>query len=237
MSGAEHVSTEAGEEPGRRPDSDTPPDGQSTADPGSHHQEEPPFSERLEDWLRSDGPKTLGGLDHVFAEKSFAVAILLLMFLPALPLPTGGISHVFSAIAMLIALQMIIGANSIWLPEKWKHRELGESITGKAIPLMAKRIRWFERFAKPRGSWLLERKWFVRLTGAARLGLAIATWFAPPFSGLDTLPAMGAVVICLGLIVGDLLVIGLGAAIGLGGVTLILTLCAAAVHFFRDLIS
>lgn len=210
----------------------------SAADLGAQREhEDPPFSDRLEGWLEADGPKTLGGLDHVFAEKSFAVAILLLMFLPALPLPTGGISHAFSAIAMLIALQMIIGAKSIWLPEKWKHRELGESITGKAVPMMAKRIRWFERFAKPRGSWLLDRRWFVQMMGVALFGFALATWFAPPFSGLDTLPAMGAVVICLGLIVGDLLVVGLGIAIGIGGITLIATVGAAAVHFFKGLVS
>ncbi|MEI6447554.1 MAG: exopolysaccharide biosynthesis protein [Actinomycetes bacterium] len=212
------------------------PDEQGTGSGEVDRREvEPPFSDRLEGWLKSEGPKTLGGLDHVFAEKSFAVAILLLMFLPALPLPTGGLSHAFSAIAMLIALQMVIGANSIWLPEKWKHRELGEAITGKAIPLMAKRIRWFERFAKPRGAWLLDRKWFIRLMGLSLFGLALATWFAPPFSGLDTFPAMGAVVICLGLIVGDLLVVGIGAVIGVGGVTLIVTLGAAAVQVVKGI--
>ena len=199
------------------------------------HEVEPPFSERLEAWLRSDEPKTIGSLDEVFAEKSFAVGILLLMFLPALPLPTGGLSHAFSAVAMLIALQMVIGANSIWLPEKWKHRELGETITGKGIPLMAKRIRWFERFAKPRGGWLHDRKWFIRLMGLSLFGLALATWFAPPFSGLDTFPAMGAVVICLGLIVGDLLIVGIGAVIGIGGVTLIVTLGAAAVQVVKGI--
>ena len=67
-------------------------------------QTEEPFSKQLEDWLKSDSPKTLGGLGAVFEEKSFAVAILLLMFIPALPLPTGGITHVFEAITYNAAL-------------------------------------------------------------------------------------------------------------------------------------
>jgi len=43
---------------------------------------EQPFSDELEEWLRSDQPKTIGALEDVFKEKTFAVAILLLMFLP-----------------------------------------------------------------------------------------------------------------------------------------------------------
>jgi len=69
-----------------------------------------PFSDQLERWLGSDEPKTLGGLGDVFGEKSFAVTILFLMFIPALPLPTGGITHVFEAIAALVGAEMVIGA-------------------------------------------------------------------------------------------------------------------------------
>ena len=196
---------------------------------------EVPFSDQLEGWLAADGPKTIGDLDRVFAERSFAVAILLLMFLPALPLPTAGLSHLFEAIAALIAAQMVIGLRSIWLPERWRGRELGAAMTGKAIPIIARRIRWFERFAKPRGAWLLERRWFASLIGLALIGLAAAAAFAPPFSGLDTFPALGAVVICLGLILGDLFVLAIGALIGIGGVTLIVTLGAAAVHLVAGL--
>ena len=51
-----------------------------------------PFSRELGDWLGSDEPKTLGGLGGVFGERAFAVAVLLLMFPAALPLPTGGVT-------------------------------------------------------------------------------------------------------------------------------------------------
>src|SRR6266540_1905736 len=95
-----------------------------------------PFSHQLECWLRSDVAKTLGALSDVFAEKSFAVTILLLMFLPALPLPTGGVSHVFEAITVVLAMQMVLGRRTIWLPERWQHRELGPTTTDRAIPFM-----------------------------------------------------------------------------------------------------
>src|SRR5215207_8367507 len=66
--------------------------------PGRHppsRDDDAPFSVQLEGWLEADRPKTLGELDELFGEKSFAVTIMFLMFLPALPLPTGGITHVF----------------------------------------------------------------------------------------------------------------------------------------------
>src|SRR5882672_9110154 len=97
-----------------------------------------PFSDELERWLQSDEPKTLGAMGDVFAEKSFAVTILLLMFVPSLPLPTGGITHVFEVIVVLLSAQMVVGRTTIWLPERWKKRELGKTLTGKAIPFIVR---------------------------------------------------------------------------------------------------
>jgi hypothetical protein len=49
--------------------------------------------------LSGDGDRTLGGLIEVFQEKSFAILFVLLLGLPALPLPTGGATHVFEIMA------------------------------------------------------------------------------------------------------------------------------------------
>src|SRR5450432_3120520 len=121
------------------------------------------FSDQLETWLNSDGPKTVGDLGRVFSGKSFAVTILFLMFVPALPLPTGGITHVFEAITVVLAAQMVLGRRTIWLPQRWQRRELGAMTTGKAVPFMIRRIRWFERFSRPRGARLFSQRWFLRL--------------------------------------------------------------------------
>ena len=198
-------------------------------------QTEEPFSKQLEDWLQSDTPKTLGGLGEVFEEKSFAVAILLLMFIPALPLPTGGITHVFEAITVLLGIEMVLGARTIWLPARWRDRELGEATTKKAIPFMVRRIRWFERFSRRRWAPLLGQRWFLRVLGLVVIALAVVAALAPPFSGLDTVPALGAVVVALGIILEDVLILGIGVVIGAGGVVLILTLGALLVRFIRDL--
>src|SRR6476661_4247549 len=82
-------------------------------------------SDQIERWLASEGDKTLGGLIDVFQEKSFALVFILLLGVPALPLPTGGASHVFEIIAILVALQLVVGRDKIWLPRRWCRLELG----------------------------------------------------------------------------------------------------------------
>lgn len=194
------------------------------------------FSEELETWLRSDSAKTLGGLAAVFAERSFAVTAMLLMFLPALPLPTGGVSHAFEILTVVIATQMVIGRRSLWLPRRWQNRELGAITTGKAIPTMTRWIRRFERLSKPRGARLLEHEAAQRCVGLLLIAASVTALLAPPFSGLDTLPGMGAVLICVGFVLRDIAIIAAGTAIALTGAVLIVTLGAALAHWVHNLL-
>ncbi len=193
------------------------------------------FSEQLEAWLGTGGSKTVGDLGDLLEEKSFAVTVLFLMFLPALPLPTGGLTHVFEAITVLIAGQMIIGRRTLWLPERVRRRELGPTMTEKAVPFIMRRVRWFERFSRPRGVRLFRNRISLSLIGVLIAAFAIGAALAPPFSGLDTVPALGAVVVALAIILEDVVLLAVGAAIGTGGIALIVTLGAAAVRLFREL--
>jgi hypothetical protein len=70
-------------------------------------------SDQLERWLTGDGEKTLSSLIDVFEEKSFAIVFVVLLGVPALPLPTGGATHVFEIIAVLLAAQLIAGRDTI----------------------------------------------------------------------------------------------------------------------------
>ena len=107
-------------------------------------------SAELERWLQSDGEKTLGSLVELFEEKSFAILFVLLLGVPALPLPTGGATHVFEIIAILLALQLIAGREHIWLPERWRRLELAGPRQQRFIAGLMKMIRRLERFSRPR---------------------------------------------------------------------------------------
>jgi hypothetical protein len=64
------------------------------------------------------------------------------------------------------------------------------------------------------------------------IALAAAAAVAPPFSGLDTVPSMGAIAVALSIILEDVVVLAIGIVLGVAGVLLIITLGAAAVHLF-----
>jgi hypothetical protein len=195
-----------------------------------------PFTARLEAWLRQDGPKTLGDLGDVFAEKLFATTILLLMFVPALPLPTGGVTHVLEVIAIVVAAQMVLGRQTLWLPDRWQGRELGVLATERAIPFMIRWVRRLEGISRQRGSSLFQTRVHRRILGAIIIVFALAAALAPPFSGLDTLPALGAAIVALSIILEDVVVLAIGTVVGILGITLIVALGATLARVVRDLL-
>jgi hypothetical protein len=226
------VEGEDGEQGGPEPDAQDGPAPKDPAAPGhAYHHVPEPFSDRLDGWLTGDGPKTLGGLSDVFGEKGFAVTVMFLMIPAAIPAPTGGITHVFEGIAAVLGLQMIIGADAIWFPGGWRDRVLPDTLINKVLPYITGKIRKLERFSRRRGAWLLEQRWFIRVLGLLVIGFAAAAFFSPPFSGLDTLPALGAVLFALGIVLNDLLFVAIGVVIGGAGAILTFTVGAAVLTF------
>ncbi|HUA73701.1 MAG TPA: exopolysaccharide biosynthesis protein [Solirubrobacteraceae bacterium] len=195
----------------------------------------PRVSDELEEWLTGEEPKTLGGLIDVFGERSFAIVFVLLLAVPALPLPTGGVTHVFEVIAMLLSLELIVGRRTIWLPARWRGLQLGGESKEKFINLLLRRIRTLERISRPRGRWLFGHRLSGSVFGLTVLGLTLAAFFAPPFSGLDTLPSIGVVVLALGYLLTDVALAAAGALIGLLGVASVIFLGSIAVKFFKGL--
>lgn len=182
------------------------------------------LSDRLSEWLEGDAPKTIGELCVRFGAESFAVVFVVLLALPALPLPTGGVTHVLEIVAMLLSLELIAGRREVWVPRRWRATEL-KGLTGpKAAGALVRRVRWFERFSRPRLGVLVTSPISRRLYGVTVLALTALAFVAPPFTGLDTLPALGVVVISLGVLLTDALIVGIGLAIGTGGLALVLAL-------------
>ena len=185
------------------------------------------FSARLESWLEQDQPKTIGALTDLIDEKSFALILMLLLFPSAIPIPTGGVTHVLELIAVLVALQLVVGRRELWLPRRVREHELGKVVTGKAVPAIIRRVRWFERWARPRLAGLLDRRITRSVLGVFVLLFVVGALFAPPFSGLDTLPSLGVVIVCLGIIFSDVVIVALGIAAGTAGIALVVALGSA----------
>jgi hypothetical protein len=195
------------------------------------------ISDRLEAWAEGDGPKTLDSLIELFEEKSFAVIFVILLGVPALPLPTGGATHVFEVIAMLLSLQLIVGRDRVWLPQRWRRIELVGSGQERFVRALLKVIRWLERFSRPRLTWVFNYRLSNFFFGLVVLFLSIGAFVAPPFSGLDTLPALGAVFVALSVLLEDFLVLIAGLVLGSAGIVLEVVLGRAAFNGVKQLFS
>lgn len=187
------------------------------------------LSHELEGWLDGDGEKTMGGLLDLFGERAFAVLFVLLLGVPALPLPTGGATHVFELIAILVALQLIVGRDEIWLPQRWRTIELAGGKRERFLTALMKLIRRLERLSKPRLRFLFFRRLSNIVFGLLVVALTVAAFVAPPFTGLDTLPALGVVLLSLGVLLRDFLIVVLALVVGAAGVTLEIVLGTAAI--------
>jgi len=189
----------------------------------------PRASELLEQWFAGEGAKTLGSLNDRFGRGAFAVAFVLLLAVPALPLPTGGATHVFEVIAMLLALQLVVGRSEVWLPQRFRRVELAGERQQRFLERLMRLIRRLERI-------LFRGRASNAVFGLLVLVGSLGAFLAPPFTGLDTLPALGVVVLSLGVILEDAVVAIAGTVVGAAGVVLEIVLGSAVVHGLGSLL-
>jgi hypothetical protein len=193
-------------------------------------------SEQFERWLSGDGEKTLGSLIELFEEKSFALVFVLLLGVSALPLPTGGATHVFEIIAVLLGAELTLGRERIWLPQRWRTLELAGKRQQRFIAGLMKMIRRLERFSRPRLRFLFDHRLSNIVFGLLVIGGSVGAFLAPPFSGLDTLPSLGVVLLSLGVLLEDFLLVVVALLIGAAGVVLEIVLGSAVVHSLGNLL-
>jgi hypothetical protein len=198
--------------------------------------EAPNVSDALEQWLGSTGETTLGGLIDFFGQKSFALVFVLLLGVPALPLPTGGATHVFEIVAVLVALQLIAGRDQIWLPARWRKLELAGPRQQRFIGGLVRMVRRLERFSSPRLRQAFNHRLSNIVFGLLVVAGTVGAFLAPPFTGLDTLPALGVVLLSLAVLLEDIAIALVAVIVGAVGVALEILLGTAAIHGISGLL-
>jgi hypothetical protein len=188
------------------------------------------LGDSLDAWLQGEHEKTLETLVVTFKDKSFAVLFVLLLGVPALPLPTGGATHVMEIIAALLALELIAGRHDVWLPQRWRALELAGPRRERFIAALMRLIRRLERLSRPRLRFLFHRPFSNRVFGLLVLAGSAGAFFAPPFTGLDTLPALGVVLLSLAVLLEDGLIAVAGVLVGIAGVVLEVTVGSVAIN-------
>ncbi len=190
----------------------------------------------LEAWIDSDEATTLGSLNDAFGEKILATACLTLMAPSALPIPSGGATHVFEAAAIVFAAQMVLARRSVWLPQRWRHKELGPR-TQKGLRTLIRFVRCCERISRRRLAALITSRPGQSVLGLVIFVFIIGAALSPPFSGLDTLPSIGVVLVALAILLEDAAFALAGMLIGALGVALTIFLGAEAADYVSGLLT
>ncbi len=119
---------------------------------------------------------------------------------------------------LVFAIQLMLGLDHLILPGFMARWTTGTHWLKAAAPKVASVLSWFERLLTPRMEWVTSPK-AERIVGAIAIILAVVSTLPIPFG--HNLPALGLVLIGLGLIERDGLAIIIGAAIGLVGAILL----------------
>jgi hypothetical protein len=128
---------------------------------------------------------------------------------------------------LVFAVQLMLGVDHLILPGFLARRKVGTHWLKAIAPKVAAVLSWFERLLKPRMSWVTT-EYAERFIGAIAIILALVSTLPIPFG--HNLPALGLVLIGLGLIERDGLAILIGAAIGMLGTILLALVIFGLAH-------
>lgn len=196
-----------------------------------------PASQQLKNWRDAEGEKTLGSLTDSLGRSGFALVFIILLGIPALPLPTGGITHLLEIVAMLLSLQLIFGRSSVWVPRRWRDVSFGEGRGARFIDGLIATTTKLERFSDPRLTWMFGHWWSNLLYGLAMLAGSLAAFLAPPFSGLDTVPSLGVIILSIGVIMEDMIYVAVGFLLILAAPVLEITVGTAIYDWVKGLVN
>ena len=154
---------------------------------------------------------------ELFEEKSFALLFILLLGCRLFRSPLAARRTCSRSWRCCLPLSHR-RSPQIWLPERWRRLRLAGPTQRRFINRLMKAIRWLERFSRPRATYLFEHRLSNIVFGVLVLAGSLAAFLAPPFSGLDTLPSLGVVLLSIGVLLEDLAIVVLAVVVGVAGV-------------------
>jgi hypothetical protein len=146
------------------------------------------------------GDRGLGVLIAIFAIPNMLPSIV----------PFG--NCVFGIFPLIFAIHLVCGQDRLMLPVSIAKRSISTKSFKTMVPRVAEVLSWFERLLKPRLPAMTGRH-VERIVGAISIVLALITMLPLPLA--HNLPALGLVLIGLGLIERDGLAMLIGVTLGI----------------------
>ena len=158
--------------------------------------------------LATAGPLTFGGLLDALNSRGHAFVCLVLGFPFLTPVPLPGVSIPFGIMIVVVAFCMVAGLPP-WMPTMWRGKVLPAELVLKVIDFALKVLRKIEFLVRPRGQIFMKFPGVMRVSGLAMAFCGgILALPLPP--GTNFPPALGVVLIAIGVLESDSIVLGLG---------------------------
>lgn len=178
----------------------------------------------------------LRDLGALLGARSFGFFLLVLALPNAVPIGIPGTSAITGVPMTLIALQMMLGLPEPYLPAWLADRSLPRDVFRRLVLKTAPWLQRIERIMRPRWTGLTDRRG-ERVLGGICLLLGIVLCLPIPLGNL--LPAVGVVLLALGVLERDGLLVGIGLTVGAAGVALasgvVWGMLEAAYYFIQQL--
>ena len=167
--------------------------------------------ERIASILKKGRSHAIGDIADRFGESGFGFVILLLALPALIPIP-GPFGFVFGSCLALVSLQVLAGAERLWLPDMLRTKQIDGGRLKSGIGQAADWLRWTERWIVPRRgpAWVIEH--LRPVVGVPVLILALIVAIPIPFGNI--VPCVGLMLLGLGLIAEDGLALVAGLGIG-----------------------
>ena len=178
---------------------------------------------------------TLGEILTLAGERIFGFLFVILALPSALPIPAPGYSIPFGVAMFFLAIQLILGRQRPWLPNKMlkgsMKLEMAQSFVKKGIPW----LRRIEALTKPRYSYICTSLPGRILIGSAIVLMSISMMIPAPLT--NTIPAAGIFITAFGLIEDDGLICIFGLFMCSIGATVSVSVLVFGVTVVRETIS
>lgn len=195
------------------------------------------LSEELADLRTRAGERaiTLREVIQTLGGRAYMLLVLLLAIPFITPIPLPGLSTPFGLAIALIAFRLSLGQRP-WLSKNLQRKELPAGFIGKVFSFSEKLLRFFEKFLRPRLTFLTDTPLLVQLHAVLMLLAALALLLPLPIPFSNSFPAWAILLMAAGLLERDGLFILAAYVVFTGGVFFFIFLGEAAVQLVQTLL-
>ena len=194
------------------------------------------LSEELADLRTRSGERavTLREVLYTLGGRGYLLLVLLLALPFITPIPLPGLSTPFGLAIALIALRLSLGQRPL-LSKNLQRKELPAGFIGKVFLLAEKVLRFFEKFLRPRLTYLTDTPLLAQLHAVLMLLAALTLLLPLPIPFTNSFPAWTILLVAAGLLERDGFFILAGYVVFAAGVLYFVFLGEAATALVQQL--